>query len=466
MKANSVLAGFEALPVRSAPKQSVPSVEIHASDDSITQASGAALWGPLLDRLDLVGEADRRGVRRIGPGGYTGGPCYRTLVEMLLAGGDFLSDRSLLADEATMRLRGDQPFPSHTTMWRFLAGAHFGRVEAMSATNKEMLRRAWAAGAAPGPGLLTIDPDATVVRTYGVSKEGSSWTYLGKPGMHPLLGVIGETGEVLAVRARGGKAQAGRKLASFTTECIEAIPGEVRADYQLWVRSDSAGYQREVIEAAEAAGAVWSVTAKRFPNVDQAIHDLATDPEAVWEHAEGDESDRGSQVASTTFAFAGRTVRLIVRRQPIDPGAQLSFDDFDAFRYRAIITNIPHVLGSAASVEAHHRLRGGIPEAAMKELKHDFGFAHAPLESFFGNWGWWQACALAYNCSLWLQTLALPKTFRRARGKRLRLHVLNVPARVTTSGRRLRMNFSRAYRYAGAFCEALRRVRALPAFIS
>lgn len=159
-------------------------------------------------------------------------------------------------------------------------------------------------------------------------------------------------------------------------------------------------------------------------------------------------------------------MRLIVRRQPIERGARLAFDDYDAYRYRAIITNIPDLLGSAVQVEAHHRLRGGIPEATMKELKRDFGFCHAPLENFFGNWCWWLGCALAYNCSLWLQTLALPRAFRRARGKRLRLYVLNVPARVTTSGRRLQLTFSRAYRYAGAFCEALRRVRALPAFIS
>jgi hypothetical protein len=85
-------------------------------------------------------------------------------------------------------------------------------------------------------------------------------------------------------------------------------------------------------------------------------------------------------------------------------------------------------------------------------------------KDFFGNWCWWLACALAYNCSLWLQTLALPRAFRRARGKRLRLHLLNVPARVTSSGRRLRLNLSRAYRYVAAFREALRRVRLLPAF--
>ena len=31
--------------------------------------------GPLLDRLGVVAEADRRGLRPIGPGGHTGGEC-------------------------------------------------------------------------------------------------------------------------------------------------------------------------------------------------------------------------------------------------------------------------------------------------------------------------------------------------------------------------------------------------------
>ena len=84
--------------------QRVAAVIPEATEDSVTGVAGIALWGELLDRLGLVGEADRRNLRPIGPGGYTGGQCYRPLVELQLAGGDFLSDRSLLADEGTMRL--------------------------------------------------------------------------------------------------------------------------------------------------------------------------------------------------------------------------------------------------------------------------------------------------------------------------------------------------------------------------
>lgn len=462
--APKLAAGFEDMPVRSKPAVSVPNPKVSASEDSVTPAAGVALWGPFLDRLNVVDESDRRGVRPIGPGVYTGGECYRALIEILLAGGEFIADRSMLSDEATKQLRGDHALPSHPTMWRFLAGAGLGRVMKMQAVNREMMRRAWAMGAVPEQGILTIDPDATVVRTYGKDKEGSVHTYLGKPGLHPLVGVIGETGEVLAVRERGGGAQASRSLGSFATECINCIPKEVRGNYQLWVRTDSAGYQREVIEAAEAAGAVWSVTAKQYPHVKQAIYDLQTNPETPWEKAEGAEGEIGAAVAETALTFAGREVRMIVRRQKKQEGDQLSLDDVDGYRFHVILTNIPQMFGSAVAVEAHHRLRAGVPEDTIKALKHDFGFSHAPLENFFGNWAWHVACALAHNTAVWLKVLALPKQFRSCQGKRLRLYFLNLAARVTKSSRRLTLNLPRAYPYAHAFAAALDRIRLLPAF--
>src|SRR5919109_1986299 len=129
------------------PRTASATVSVEVSEDSVTGVAGVVLWGPLLDRLGLVDEADRRGLRPIGPGGYTGGECYRALVETQLAGGDFLSDRSLLAGEATATLRGSHALPSHTTLWRFCAGADLGRVGKAAAVNRAMLARAWAMGA-------------------------------------------------------------------------------------------------------------------------------------------------------------------------------------------------------------------------------------------------------------------------------------------------------------------------------
>ncbi len=435
-----------------------------AGEDSVTGVAGIVLWGELLDHLGLVRECDRRGLRPIGPGGYTGGECYRAVVEVQLAGGDFLSDRSLLADEATQRLRGEHALASHTTLWRFCAGADLGRAQKAAAVNRVMLRRAWAMGAAPAPGILTIDPDATWISTYGPGKEGSAFSYKHEVAMSPMLGVCGETGDVLALRARGGNANAGRALGSFIDECVSAIPAGCRGDYQLWVRVDSAGYHADVVEAAEGHNAAFTITAKGYTNVRAAIETLARDPATVWAPALGAEDAKGSEVAETMFRFAGRDLRMIVRRQPTETGDQLSFDDLDGCRFHAIITNIPPMFGSAADVEHHHRLRGGAPEEAIRQLKGDFGLCHAPLENFFGNWVWWHAAALAYNVARWIRVLALPAAFATCRGKRLRVSFFNVAARVVRHAGRLLLRLPRAYAHAAAFIEALTRIRRLPVF--
>src|SRR5919106_143669 len=77
--------------------------------------------------------------------------------EVLLAGGEFLSDRSLL-EGVTEALRGEHAFPSHTTLFRFCAGADLGRAQKAAAVNRTMLARAWALGAGPTGGRITIDP--------------------------------------------------------------------------------------------------------------------------------------------------------------------------------------------------------------------------------------------------------------------------------------------------------------------
>ena len=245
MKTTATLFEIED-PVATRAWQRVAPVVVEATEDDVTGVAGIALVGELLDHLGLVEVANRRGLRPIGPGGYSGGECYRPVVELQLAGGDFISDVSLLKDEATRRLRGSHALPSHTTLYRFLAGADLGRVAKATAVNRDMLRRAWAMGAAPAPGILTIDPDATYIDTYGKLKEGSTFSYKHEVQMSPLVGVVGETGDVLALRARGGNASPRRKLASFIDECVAAIPKECRDNYQLWVRVDSAGFSRSV----------------------------------------------------------------------------------------------------------------------------------------------------------------------------------------------------------------------------
>src|SRR5680860_143009 len=309
--------------------------------------------------------------------------------------------------------------------------------------------------------------DLTARLGLPTQRSGPDSVRVGCQGMDPVRDVgvlLGGDGEVRAVPLRGLDhliLVAGRV---HPDPQPIPVPGPGRDRYRLWIRVDSAGYQDQVIEAAERHSADFTVTTKQYPNVADRIHALAADPDTVWATALGRETEAGSQIAETTTTLLGRELRLIVRRQPKAAGEQLAFDDLEGWRLHAIITNISPEQMTAAEVEAHHRLRGGIPEDTIRALKNDFGMIHAPVQPFFGNWLYWQAVALAHNVGLWLRTLALPAEYRRARGKRLRLGFLNVAARLVRHGRRLHLRFSAAYPHLQAFITALNRIRALPAF--
>ena len=70
MKTTATLFEIED-PVATRAWQRVAPVVVEATEDDVTGVAGIALVGELLDHLGLVEAADRRGLRPIGPGGYT-----------------------------------------------------------------------------------------------------------------------------------------------------------------------------------------------------------------------------------------------------------------------------------------------------------------------------------------------------------------------------------------------------------
>jgi len=76
-------------------------------------------------------------------------------------------------------------------------------------------------------------------------------------------------------------------MGSFVDECVSAIPAEIIGRYQFRLRVDSAGYQVEVIEAAERHNMIFTITAKKTVRVQAAIEALASDPATTWVPARG-----------------------------------------------------------------------------------------------------------------------------------------------------------------------------------
>jgi hypothetical protein len=102
-----------------------------------------------------------------------------------------------------------------STLGAFLRAFTFGHVRQLDRLTEQLLTRAWAAGAGPGDGPMTIDLDSTVCEVHGYHKAGRRLRLHLKLGDHPLVASRAGTGEVLHARQRTGRANTARGTARF-----------------------------------------------------------------------------------------------------------------------------------------------------------------------------------------------------------------------------------------------------------
>ena len=219
-----------------------------------------------------------------------------------------------------------------------LRSFRWGHVRQLDRVSRELLARAWAAGAGPGDWPLTIDLDSTICETYGLTKEGARHHgYIGQRGYHPLLAIAAGTGDVLMARLRKGRANTARGAAHLLRETV----GRVRYDGargQLTVRADSGFYAHALVSVCREMEVRFSITIRqhaRLRNLIEAIPEEDWTPIPYW-------MDGAADVAETTYTpFDTKPdaapVRLVVRRVKPTPGTQLAL--FVNYSYHAFITD-------------------------------------------------------------------------------------------------------------------------------
>ena len=122
------------------------------------------------------------------PGRANTGDKIMTLVASALAGGDCIDDADALRAGGTAGVL-DCLVKAPSTLGTFLRSFRWGHVRQLDRVSRELLARAWAAGAGPGDAPLTIDLDSTICETYGLDKEGARHHgYTGKRGLSPTAG--------------------------------------------------------------------------------------------------------------------------------------------------------------------------------------------------------------------------------------------------------------------------------------
>ncbi len=389
------------------------------------------------------------------PGRANTGDKMMTLVASALAGGDCIDDADVLRTGGTACTLGSV-VKAPSTLGTFLRSFRWGHVRQLDRVSRELLARAWKAGAGPGDAPFTIDLDSTICETYGLAKEGARHHgYTGVRGYHPLLTAAAGTGDVLMSRLREGRANTARGAAHFLRETVSRVRyGGARG--QLTVRADSGFYGHTVVSTCREMDVRFSITIRQHASLRHLIEAI---PEEDWTPIPFPYWMDGADVAETTYTpFQAETdaapVRLIVRRVKPTPGSQLAL--FATYSYHGFITDRD---GETLELEADHRRPAEI-ENAIRDLKYGVGLNHLPSGRFAANGAWLAVQVMAHNLARWTARIGLGEQIVTT--KTLRRRVFALAGRLTRPARRLTLHLPQRWPWETQFSRALARLRAIP----
>jgi len=444
--------------------------------------AGLALLAEVADRLGLTAALSRATGASRSWSRHDPGVVLRDVLLMLVDGGDALRHMSVLAGQPALF---GAPASAATTCRTLKAvAADADAMAGLATARKDTRARVWALGGTPPEVTaararergeepsepdepLVIDLDATICIAHSEDKDGAAATYKHTWGFHPLLAYLDRgdgRGEALAGRLRPGNAgsnHAGDHIAVFddARAQLPALPERL----ERLVRCDAAGATHDLLAHVVAQGWRFSVSFPLYEAVRAAIRAL---PEERWTAATDRQGEPRTNAAVAELTadvdLAGwpAGARLLVRREPLHPGAQQTFDDVDGYRFTCLLTNQPGE--ELARLEQRHRARAHV-EDWIRAAK-DMGLRTLPLDSFARNALWLQLVLAAQDLMWCTQVLTLTADeLRLAEPQQLRYKLLHLPARLTRHARRWNLRLQHNWPWAAALRDAFQRLRALPA---
>jgi hypothetical protein len=375
-----------------------------------------------------------------------------SLLAGMIAGADSIEDTGRLRHTGNAVVFGEVRAPS--TLGTFLRAFTHGHVQQLNAVLRQtLIRLAQRTPLLPGAQeVVFVDLDSTHRQVYGYAKAGAAVGRLkGKKTLHPLIATASTPiarPVMAAIRLRRGKSADVRGAARFLAEALATVRA-IAPTARIVVRADSKFYTADVVATAARYGAAVSLTTGTNPSVNAAITAIGDQkwtaihyPQAFVDTETG-ELISDAEVAETTYtAFTSRpkaeqvTGRLIVRRvKRLSPKTAPGQDGlFDVWRHHAVFVTSPFQMLQAESQHRDHAIiEQVIADAAASAL------AHLPSGAFNANAAWTVLWAIAHNLTRAAGVLA--STFHaRATTATLRAHLINIPARLARSARRLTLH--------------------------
>lgn len=424
---------------------SVVPVVVGAGGSQVVAHVGLHALGAFADRLKL-GDALSA---RIPPAGerlpvHDRGKVLTQAMLMMSGGGEACSDIEHLRAQGSLF----GAVPSDSTLYRTFRDITPAILEGVWEAMAETRSKVWPRAAATvGTSMVVLDIDASLHQIHSENKQQAAATYKGGYGFHPIYCFADATGETLGVRLRPGNAAANSIVdhVRVLDQAIGQLPADIAVGHRagddpglvrrpVQVRADSAGCT-SFVEHCRARNVGFAVVARSNASIHAAISRIIGDDR--WQPAVGQDGDErpGAGVAELTdlIDLSGwpTGTRLIVRREPLHPGAQHSLFPSTMFRYWGHYTDAD---GDPVTLDAHMRAHAHV-EDHIRRLK-DSGAARFPFTDIDANRAWLSVVTFADSLVRWFQQLCLTGTLAVAEPKTLRWQLWHTPARLVRHARR------------------------------
>jgi len=476
--------------------------EQETKDTGMTALAGLPLYMDLAQVIGLSKSVQKHLKVREGGQGWTDSQMVISLVLLNLAGGDCVEDLKVLekdegfceilrkaethglkrkvrrALERRWRKERRRTVPSPSAVFRYLATFHDAEQEEYRQPSKAFIpapnanlrgfvevNKDFAAfvQAQSPQSIATLDMDATLVVT---SKREALFCYLGDKAYQPLNTWWAEQGIILHSEFRDGNVPAGFEQLRVFKEALECLPEGV---YRVRLRSDTAGYQHDLLKYCEMAKnerfgriefAVGCDVTKEFKKAVAEVEEAEWKP--LYKVVNGKREKTSSEWAEVWFvpnaicySKKGPEYRYLAKREAMAeqlglPGMEQQLElpfptmHMKEKRYKifGIVTNMDW--DGEDLIHWHHE-RCGKSEEAHAVMKDDLAGGKLPSGYFGENAAWWWIMILALNLNAIMKRFVLEESWEPKRMKAIRFSLINLPGRVIKRSRNLIVRLTKGH---------------------